>query len=371
MTTAPDRRRIAVVGAGIVGAAIALSLAETGAQVTVLECVAPAAGATGKSFAWLNADVADPAYRSLRLRSMALWRELDALLGLSINWRGRLAWTDRPDEAERLRRRVELRNGQADDARMLSTAELGELSPGLQPGPVAAAFFASGEGHLEPHRVTRRLLDRARQRGAAILFPCKVLWLALRHGRLDRLVTSRGAIEADLVVIAAGTAAPALLAPLGYELPLRPSPGLLAHSQPIAPVSGLVHTGPGGLELRQTADGCLVGTDGGTPPGGGAMPELPDERAREALGQGILATLAGRIKGADAARFDRLTVGMRPMPDDGMPVVGAVPDVEGVYLAVTHSGITLAPVLGQLIARDVLAGTAADQLQPYRPSRFG
>ena len=371
MTSPPDRRRIAVVGAGMIGAAIALSLAEAGAHVTVLESTAPAAGATGKSFAWLNADVADPVYRALRLRSMAIWRELDAALGLSIMWGGRLAWTDRSDEAEQLRQRVELGSGQADGARLLRPAELGDVSPRLQPGPVAAGFFAAGDGHLEPHRVTRRLLDCARQRGAAILFPCKVLWLALRNGRLHRLVTSRGSIEADLVVVAAGTATPSLLAPLGYELPLRPSPGLLVHSQPIAPVSGVVHTGPGGLELRQTADGCLVGTDGRTPPDGAAIPDLPNERAREVLGEGMLATLSGRIKGAEAARFDRLTVGMRPMPHDGMPVVGALPGVEGVHLAVAHSGITLAPILGQLIARDVLAGTESDQLLPYRPSRFG
>lgn len=371
MTIAADRQRIAIVGAGIVGAAIALYLAEAGAHVTVLECTAPAAGATGKSFACLNADVVDPAYRELRLRSMALWRDLDAFLGLSIRWAGRLAWIDRAEEVERLRRRAPMPNGASSGARMLELGEIGHLSPGLQPRSAAAAIFDPGDGHLDPHRVTRRLLERARQRGAAVLFPCKVLWLALRNGRLHRLVTSRGAIEADLVVVAAGGGVPALLGPIGYAPPLSLSPGLLTHSQPIAPVSAIVHNGPGGLKLRQTADGCLVGTDGATPPGVSTIADLPDEHARDALGETMLAAIAHRIKGAEVARFDRLTVGMRPIPADGMPVVGAVPGVEGVYLAVTHSGVTLAPIVGNLLAGELLGGAVSDLLSPFRPDRFG
>jgi glycine/D-amino acid oxidase-like deaminating enzyme len=60
---------------------------------------------------------------------------------------------------------------------------------------------------------------------------------------------------------------------------------------------------------------------------------------------------------------------IRPLPDDGPPIVGWHPSVEGLYIAVTHSGITLAPHLGRLITKDLLHGDAP-ALTPYRPDRF-
>ncbi len=61
----------------------------------------------------------------------------------------------------------------------------------------------------------------------------------------------------------------------------------------------------------------------------------------------------------------------RPMPADGLPIVGPVPGVDGVHVAVTHSGVTLAPVVGRLVAGEVVTGARADELGGVRPDRFG
>jgi glycine/D-amino acid oxidase-like deaminating enzyme len=58
------------------------------------------------------------------------------------------------------------------------------------------------------------------------------------------------------------------------------------------------------------------------------------------------------------------------MPTDGFPIVGAVPGVADVYVAVTHSGVTLAPVLGEHVRRELLDEQGIDELEPYRPDRF-
>ena len=67
---------------------------------------------------------------------------------------------------------------------------------------------------------------------------------------------------------------------------------------------------------------------------------------------------------------DKIRVGFRPMPLDGLPVVGAVPGAQGVYVVATHSGVTLAPILGRYTAQEILAGEKIDILSPYRPERF-
>jgi glycine/D-amino acid oxidase-like deaminating enzyme len=59
------------------------------------------------------------------------------------------------------------------------------------------------------------------------------------------------------------------------------------------------------------------------------------------------------------------------MPQDEFPIVGPVPSVAGFYVAVTHSGVTLAPLIGQLVAQEVTTGESSPWLAEYRLERFG
>jgi glycine/D-amino acid oxidase-like deaminating enzyme len=61
---------------------------------------------------------------------------------------------------------------------------------------------------------------------------------------------------------------------------------------------------------------------------------------------------------------------MRPVPLDGLPVVGSVPGVQGAFAAVMHSGVTLGPLVGQLLASEILKGVQSSLLTPFRPARF-
>ena len=59
------------------------------------------------------------------------------------------------------------------------------------------------------------------------------------------------------------------------------------------------------------------------------------------------------------------------MPSDGAPIVGFTPDAPGLYLAVMHSGVVMAPVVGRLATEEIVAGREAEALAPCRLSRFG
>lgn len=92
-------------GGGIVGASIALHMAQAGASVTLFDKAQPASGATQNSFAWLNSFVADPRYRALRLQSLMAYHALDRRLKLGIIWGGYINWASSVRSAFRIARR--------------------------------------------------------------------------------------------------------------------------------------------------------------------------------------------------------------------------------------------------------------------------
>jgi glycine/D-amino acid oxidase-like deaminating enzyme len=98
--------------------------------------------------------------------------------------------------------------------------------------------------------------------------------------------------------------------------------------------------------------------------------DFPDEALREYHGKRILAKIASFLPAARGVRLERLTLGFRPLPMDGFPVVGALPASPDVHVAVTHSGVTLAPIIARHTADEVLHGSRVEVLAPYRPERF-
>jgi glycine/D-amino acid oxidase-like deaminating enzyme len=369
--------RVTVVGGGIVGASIAMHLAEAGAAVTLLEKTGPARGATEKSFAWLNIYNADAHYRAVRLASLFAYRALDIPLGLGITWGGYLNWTDTAEESEAIRSFARAVAGTPQALRELSIADFAQISPCITPGTVSSAYFSALDGHLDPVWVTYRFLDRARLLGARVIFPCELTGLDFHHQRLMSVSTSQGRIATDRLVVAAGVDTPRILSMSGSTLRLKHAPGILTHSLPLPEMTKMVYDGPRGLEFKQMANGRLVGTDAPAPPDTPAHREIrehvsdfPDEATRSMHGRRVLERIAVYMPAARSAIFDYLTLGFRPMPLDEFPVVGAVPESPDVYVAVTHSGVTLAPILGRFVSEELLRGQRVESLAPYRPTRF-
>jgi glycine/D-amino acid oxidase-like deaminating enzyme len=369
--------KVVVIGGGIVGSSIAMHLAQAGAAVTLLERTGPATGATEKSFAWLNTYQPDAHYRAVRLQSLLAYRALDIPLQLGITWGGYLNWTDSDAESEPIRAYAAALAATPYALRNLNAAELTRISPCITPGAIAAAYFSAIDGHLDPVWTTYRFLDRARLLGAKLIFPCEVTGLEFRNQRLAAVTTHRGKFAADRIVIAAGTDTPRLLALAGFPLRLKHAPGILAHSLPIPEVTKMVYDGPRELEFKQMANGRIVGTDAPAPPDIPAHREIrdhpvdfPNDGIRTMHGTRILNRIAAYMPAAKAAIFDRLTLGFRPMPLDGYPVVGALPANPDVYVAVTHSGVTLAPILGQYVTQEIVGERLVEWLAPYRPTRF-
>jgi glycine/D-amino acid oxidase-like deaminating enzyme len=353
-------KRVIIVGAGIIGASFAFHLAKAGAQVTVLDSLSGAGGvATPKSWAWINASWGNPEpYFRLRHHSMALWRALPSTVpGLQVQWNGGLLW-DLP-QAE-LDAYVRQQSAWGYGARLVDGAEARRIEPALGRVPDVAVHVAE-EGAVEPVHAVERLLAAAGALGAEIKHGVAVQGLHVVGNVVCGVVTDAGVIAADEVVIAAGTATPKLLSSVGVAFPLEEPAGLLVHSKAIAKVlNGLVMTPE--LHVRQTTEGRLVaGSDYG-----GADPGVEPKRAADEL----FARVKALLKNGNGLEMDFHTVGIRPNVPDGVSAIGRVKGIEGLYVCVTHSGITLAPALGALGAKDILDGVRDPLLQPFSPDRL-
>jgi glycine/D-amino acid oxidase-like deaminating enzyme len=351
---------ILVIGAGIIGASIAYHLLRDGARVTILDAGPGGGLATRHSWAWINASWGNPEpYFRLRLRSMREWRRLQAEIpGLAVNWCGGLLW-DLP--AEKLSDYAQAQAAWGYDIRAVSRAEAQRIEPQLA-RPPEHAVFAAAEGAVEPLAATAALLQAAIARGAVLLAHHEVSALDISAGRITGVVTEAGRIAADQIVIAAGAASDRLAASAGLTLPMSAPAGLLVVTRPSPMLlKGLVMAPE--LHVRQRQDGCLIaGSDfGGADPG-----TAPHEVAER-----ILAALRDLLIAGPDLVFDHYTIGYRPLPADDHPAIGRPTAHDNLYLAVTHSGITLAPALGQFAAQEILAGRRDPLLAPYGLTRFG
>ncbi|MDJ0942982.1 MAG: FAD-dependent oxidoreductase [Kiloniellales bacterium] len=353
-------QHVLVVGAGILGAAIAYHLARRGAKVTVVDRGPPAGEATGASFAWINASFRNPKpYYDLRMLGLQEYRRLEAELAgrLVVTWGGGLNWDLEEDEIDPL---VRQHASWGYDLRVVGRDEIRALEPKLRAPPERAVFSAC-EGALNPVAATEALLAGAEAFGAEIKIGCEVSEFRASDGRVAGLRTAAGNLEADQVVLAAGVASAGLAARLGFDLPLRSSPGLLVHSRPMPPLLGRVVESPG-LHMKQDPDGRLVA---GESFGGGPAPNDP-----EAEGQRLIDRIKAALTGSERLEMEHVSVGLRPIPADGLPAIGPLPGIEGLYLAVMHSGITLAPAVGRFTAMELLDGAEVELLAPFRPDRF-
>jgi glycine/D-amino acid oxidase-like deaminating enzyme len=353
-------KRVLVVGAGIIGASIAWHLTKAGCAVTIVDAGDGGGLATRNSFAWINASWGNPEfYFHFRRRSMAGWRRLERdVTGVSMNWCGGLIWDLPPD---RLAAYAEEHSRWGYGIRRVGPTEALAIEPGLLTPP-EQALHVPEEGVVEPMAATLALLAGAMAAGANFLERTPVSSLLTKGGSVAGVVTQAGSvIEGDETVIAAGADTARLLNSAGIPLKLDAPAGLIAHSTATSKrlLNGLVLSPD--CHVRQTREGRLIaGADfAGADPGG-----RRDEMALDLLGH-----VKAMVRGAEDLELDFITVGHRPTPNDGFPAIGRAGDGGGPYVAVLHSGITLAPLVGELAAREIATGERDPDLIPYDPCR--
>jgi glycine/D-amino acid oxidase-like deaminating enzyme len=360
--------KVAVVGAGIVGASTAHRLSKEGAEVVLIDAAAPGSGTTSTSFAWVNANNKLPRdYFELNVAGMGEHERLrDEIGGGWLHSSGNLIWVAE-EEQNNLEKRVERLRSWSYAAEMLPASTVNEkLEPGaVFPDPETRVAHFPEESWVDAPALTRTLVRAAGHNGARALVGNEVSGIEVGGDGVTLRLENGEAIRADAMVNATGAGAASVAEMVGRELPLEVFPGLLVRVAVSGePLHHLMHTprinvrpdGPdfvllhhGSVDERLTDD--FAGTD--------------DPLCAELLKRARLVLPALEEAEVVEARF-----GMRPVPADGHSCVGALSANPGYYEAVTHSGVTLGPLIGRLLAREILTDEVDPLIAPFRPDRF-
>lgn len=362
--------RVAVIGAGILGASVGWNLARQGADVVFIDAGQPGEGVTNWSFSWVNASnkTVRKSYFDLNVAGIEAYRELAETIGPDSWWHptGHLRWTDNVaveaqslETAELLARwdyRVEVITG--DEARQ-------RFEPALTVPAKTPVLFYPDEAWVDGRRLADVLVGQAVADGAERRFGAAVSNIATGADGSVRTLTlsDESRLDVDIVVNAAGPSAAGIAALVARHLPMRREPGAVTRIDcEQVPIQHVMHAPH--IEIRPDGDASMVlhsrEIDALIDTG-----EEPGELARllhESV-QRVIPELAD-------SRIIETRVSNRPIPADGFPSVGAVPAVPGYYEAVSHSGITLGPVIGRLLAAEILTGKRDAMLADFRPERF-
>ncbi|MBT6209832.1 MAG: FAD-binding oxidoreductase [Woeseia sp.] len=372
------RLRVVVAGAGIVGASIAYHLAKSGASVTVIDKQGPATHASRGTFAWVNATWAKQPrhYHALNRDSLADWRQLQKLLNLPVRWGGSLEWFDGVDRQEKLVAQIAEQVEWGEPARMVDASEFATLEPHVKFDKAAIAAYSPNDGAVDPVLATQMLLNAAERLGATVSYPSELMDASTSGGRLTSVVTSTGSIEADRLVLATGAAFELPKSIAGIDIPQRSTPGIIAVTEPMTRLLNHVIAAPG-IHMHQRDDGrVVIGEQDGAPQNEahtirleGRPNDFPVQEIARQHGNRMLSIAKQFVPGmADAVIHDAY-VGWRPLPIDGHPVLGATPANPDFYLAIMHSGVSLAPIVGQLVAHELTQAATIERLEQFRPTR--
>lgn len=365
---------VVVIGAGVVGASIAARLARRGAAVTLVDKNPPGTGTSATSYAWVNANGKEPrSYYELNHAAVRAHHELAAGGAPWLRATGHVEFAvheaHQADLAERMRRlsdrgyRVE--EIDANRARTL-------LSDVDVPDDAGLIAYFAEEAHCFPMRYVAAMLAQARAAGAVILAGTQVVELR-GQGVGAELRTADGTVlRADVVVSAAGKRTDEIAGLAGITVPM------LRFAEPgDVTVGYLMETDPLPVELDRVATTPWLNI---RPAGGDRLllqaldlDATADPRTVASTTSPVATEMLSRLKAVmrntEAAVIRRVVVGERVMPADGHTVVGTVPEVPWLYLVATHSGVTLAPFLGDRVAAEIY-GADEPLFADYRPQRF-
>ena len=341
---------VAVVGAGIVGAACALACAQRGLSVTVYERGGLVAGTTGSGEGnILVSDKAPGPELDLALRSSELWLDWEPLLDRQVP--GGI-------ELERKGGLIASLAGPVDPGTLgtaLDADGVRDLEPEISPEVVAGAYFPQ-DMQVQPARAAVAMLAAARELGAVV--------------RLRTPVKDLSELKAGAVVNATGASAGAPVEPRrGFILVTEAMPVRIRHKVYSADYLDNVASDDAALQTSTVVEATPAG-----PVLIGATRERvgfdtsPNPRAVRRLAEGAIALfpfLAG-------VRIIRSYFGFRPFSPDHLPVIGPDPATPGLWHAYGHegAGIGLAPATGDLIAALITGTPTALDASAFRPGRF-
>lgn len=358
MTAGTHVHDVAVIGGGVLGNFIAFDLARVGLDTVLLERGYTASGTSGATHAWIYVSTKTPGFygrfsyeSSLRYEALAREHGVDFQYersgGLSILWNDA--------QLEEAKRTVADQNAAGIACELLTPEQVAAREPIVSPKHIKGAIYGPLDGCVNPFSVMYAMNQLARDAGAAFR-PYTEVTAVARDAEVFAIETSAGPVRARRIVLAAGVWSIQVARMIGFELPVKPSRGQVMVSEPMPPT---VHHILANGSVRQLIErgiilmGRVMETD-----------QTENVNTYEGLQKALRDVLALAPSLGDV-RVIRSYAGIRPKPFDDLPVLGEVPGQPGVFTAVTHSGVTLGPVIGLSLAELMTGRPTTHDLTPY------
>jgi sarcosine oxidase, subunit beta len=233
----PTRASVVIIGGGVIGTSTAFHLAEAGVrEVVLIERGELGSGSTGRAAGGVRAQFSDELNIKIAQRSLRAFDEFHARPGSEIDLKrvGYLFLLTRDTDVAAFARNVELQRNLGVPSEMLTPAQARRLCPLLRVDDVVAAAFSPSDGHATPDGVVQGYASGARAHGARIVTRCAVQDIEVQGGEIRAVVTSRGRIETDVVICAAGPWSRECGAMSGVDLPVTPLRRDILFTEPIS-----------------------------------------------------------------------------------------------------------------------------------------
>jgi len=369
---------VVIIGAGSVGTPTAMSLAEAGLRVRVIdERWSVGQGSNKAAIGGVRATHSDPAKIRLNLRSIEVLSSWQERYGDDIEWQrgGYVFAAYREEDEQTLKELSAVQRAYGLDIQWLERDTLLAVVPDLNRRELRGGTYSPKDGHCSPLRALHAFYERARRLGARFHFGEVVTGIEVSGGRARGVLTNKGRYGADVVINAAGAWARAVGAMVGLSIPVQPDEHEAGITEPVAhfldPLVVDIRPGPGSANCYffQQSTGQLIFCL--TP-----SPLLWGDDTRETIGflpmaAQRLVALMPRLAGLRVRRTWR---GLYPMTPDGSPLVGWARELEGVLLAVgmCGQGFMLGVGVGELLSRLVRHalepgdGDLLARMSPYR-----
>ena len=362
---------IVIIGAGIVGCSVAYHLALLGSRkVVVVEKDLICSGSTGKSAGGIRQQFATEVNIKLSLESLKMFRRMPDELGIDPGFRqvGYLFMASTSAELELFRRNVEIQQRYGIPVRIISTDEIRQIVPYVRVDDILGGAYCPTDGYAAPYEVTMGYAAAARRLGVKIHEQRPVTKILRSSGRVLGVETMQGAIQAPVVLNAAGAAAGLVGEMASVDVPVKPYRRQLFTTLPLAafatepPLTIDYHRN---WYFRGEMGGCLF-----------SGPKDEESTFNTNVDWGHVAESVGkavsRVPLLAEAEIHRGWAGLYEISPDNNAVLGAVPELAGFYVASGHSGhgFMHGPITGKLMAELILSGKTSIDISPLSIDRF-
>ena len=355
--------QVLIVGAGAIGCSVAYQLARRSVVVTVIDPAGIASGTSSATLGLVWVQQKPPVeYLDLNLLSSQMYPELVKNLDedVELNQPGGVdSYLDETYFTEQLAVMTELNAASPQyQARHLTPTEACQMEPDLS-REIVGAIYCPHDGEINPIKLVQQLARGARKHGTIFLHNTRVIRIAVEDGCVFGVETDHDFLRSPHVVVAAGTASSAFVRSLGIEMPQLLERGQILVTEPVRRI--LIH--PTDISRQTLRGNILLGTT--------HEMNCQNKHLTTAGGLRYIADQSvRRFPALKDVNILRAFSGIRPLPKDGLPYLGAVSRVPGLYVATSHSGITLAPVHGKVISDLIVDGTTRIPIGSYNPERF-